>query len=363
MANLKNLKVSKISYDAILEKAMATSGGVATTSYANGTATATAAPYLPRIVSAGETDLDGQCQAFVAKTTYTYEEARLFWNTLMACVAEVLNDGVHTSVEFGYFRFALEVAGSVPSANSAPDPLNNPVWIAVYPSAELQAVAASIETMPNIASQPFQLKEVFGHDHAPNRVTTGQQMLVMGVNLTMGGTGEKVELAKGTTVAACTYVPRAGDLNTRIRATVPSSLTKGKGYTLLVTAKGKNGTELMTLSKQNIEVVEGPPTPVFTSATSDGCETGTVEPNSTVTVVGTGLKGVKSTDKIRVTFPLMEGEASVEGTNVTVAADGLSLTFDLGDKPTGAVDGDGSVVLAHETGGAAVASVVVNIEV
>jgi len=267
MANLKNLKVSKISYDAIREQASATSGTMATMAYANAGATSESAPYLVRVVSDGEMSLDDLCRGFVGKTEYTYEQARYFWNALMECVAEVLNDGVHTSVEFGYWRFALEVAGSVPSANSAPGP-ENAVWIAVYPSAELQSVAASIETQPNLAAQPFQIKEVFGHDHTPNKVTPNRQMLVMGVALTMGGTGEKVELAKGTTVAQCPYVPREGDLNTRIRATVPYGLPKGKGYQLRITAKGKNGTDLMTISKENIEILAAPPPTITKIATS-----------------------------------------------------------------------------------------------
>jgi len=161
---------------------------------------------------------------------------------------------------------------------------------------------------------------------------------------------------KGATVPANKFAANVARIT--VDKTALASLTAADdGNDITMTVKGCYNKASKTAKFAYV------PTPVFTSATSDGCETGTVEPNSTVTVVGTGLKGVKSTDKIRVTFPLMEGEASVEGTNVTVAADGLSLTFDLGDKPTGAVDGDGSVVLAHETGGAAVASVVVSIEV
>jgi len=269
----------------------------------------------------------------------------------------VLNDGVHTSVEFGYWRFALEVAGSVPSANSAPSAVDNPVWIAVYPSAELQSVAASIETMPNLASQPFQIKEVFGADHVPNRVKAGTQMLVMGVGLTMGGEGEKVEIARGASVTECTYVPRKGDLNTRIRATVPSTVPAGKGYSLLVTARGKHGEEPTTLSKGNIEIVAAdlpPPTPIYTS-TLGGTKVYTGVDDHEHDLPSGPVAVMATTDRLTLTGQLQATSETAPTTGIThvfiqdVTGDNIECPFAFG--PTGTMKLNVGAALAEVPAG------------
>ena len=118
--NLKNLKVSKVSYESVLQAKTETSSGMSTFSvkeYENNTSTAAKAPYLVRIIADGEWSLDDQALLAAERLDCTFEQARYYWSALMEMVAEVLTDGSHTAVDFGYWRFELAVEGSVPSAN------------------------------------------------------------------------------------------------------------------------------------------------------------------------------------------------------------------------------------------------------
>ena len=84
------------------------------------------------------------------------------------------------------------------------------------------------------------------------------------------------------------------------------------------------------------------PDPHFDSATSEGCREGYVMPNSKVTVTGVGLRVPTADESFFVDMP--EGKGRANFTDVSVSADGTTLTGHVGDWPEGAVPGDGYVV-------------------
>ena len=263
----KNLTVSSVSYSAI--SAAAASVTPETTVVENPTATAEEAPYLPKIVSDGEWDLDAQCKEAADMLGCSFEEARFYWNALLSEVAKILTDGEHTSVEFGYWRFALAISGSVPYANAAPT-AENEVYVAVYPSQQLQDAAASIQTKVDAASRPFTLGCVFDVATFENRLHAGHEGIVMGTKLSMGAEGEKVELiAPDGTAHPCVVTSHPDALPTRIYFTCPN-VPDGKKYVLRVTAKGMGGEEPTAVDKCNVEVVGYVPAPEPYAESSDG---------------------------------------------------------------------------------------------
>jgi len=301
--NLSNLKVSKVSYETVLEAASAMQLDTATTQ--NMTSTAAQAPYFVRVIPNGTWSLDDQASAVAREMGCQFEKARYWWSALMETVAAVLTDGVHTSVEFGYWRFALEIAGSIPSSNSQCNAVDNPVWIAVYPSAELQAVAASIDTKADVSQQPFIIDCVFGAN-GERYLTGGTSALIMGRGFSAP---TSVKLVRGTTSYDCMYDPVEGDLPTRIRVVLPAIAATAKDYRLEITATGQAGTAPVTIAKENVTVKAGtPPTPTsdptFTRVdgpkTTDGKiilkRTGSTE----LTIVGTNMRPLLATEVLIV---------------------------------------------------------------
>ena len=253
--NLKNLKVSKISYKSVKDLA----ASITTKSVENQMeSTKEAAPYLPRIISAGDRDLDWLADTAAERLDCSFEQSRYYWSSMLELVAEILLTTDYTAIDFGYWRFTLKVEGSVASANSALDPEVNIVYLAVEPSDELRAVAASIDTIADLKSQPFDIKEIFGSDGTLGQVQAGTQALIMGIDLTMGATGEKVEIVANGVTTECPYVAVAGDLNTRIRVTIPRTVTACKKAKFIITAKGKHGHTPVAIAKDNIVVLEAP---------------------------------------------------------------------------------------------------------
>ena len=98
----------------------------------------------------------------------------------------------------------------------------------------------------------------------------------------------------------------------------------------------------------------------FDDATSEGCPTGTVTPGTTVTLRGNRLQEVEEHSGFLLTYPTEAGSSSgVPLDDVTVAADGRSLTCQLGEM-TNAKSGEGSVKLCN-TEGEVIASCAVNV--
>ena len=290
--NLKNLKVSKISYKSVKDLA----ASITTMSVENQMeSTKAAAPYLPRIISAGDRDLDWLADTAAERLDCSFEQSRYYWSSMLELVADILLTTDYTAIDFGYWRFTLKVEGSVASANSALDPNINLVYLAIEPSDELRAVAASIETIADLKSQPFDIKEVFGSDGTLGQVQAGTQALIMGVDLTMGATGEKVEIVANGVTTECPYVAVAGDLNTRIRVTIPRTVTACKKAKIVITAKGKHGHTPIAIAKDNI-VVKAPTVipPTVETMFSPGFEAdGQVAKNAMViNIDGANLSGL-----------------------------------------------------------------------
>ncbi len=310
----KNLKVSKVTFESL--KNIKPQSSMSVNPVENMGVTADDAPYLPRIVAVGTKTLDDIVSDVAKETGDSFETCRFWWNSMIELVANILTAGVYTEVNFGYWSFALAFEGSVPSADAQPSETANPVYIACYPSPELNRVAAGLETKRNIAAQAFILEEVFGFDTAKNSVVTaGNKMHVFGRKLSMGATGEKAELVKGDSVYPLTYEGNTGDLPTRMDFAIPANVPAGKGYVLRVTAFGKAGgmPEPEIVEKENITVLAAatPPAPTIIGLQAEGLEPDQTKWEHVGVLSGTNLK-MEDGDKLYMTLLTADGQTDEE---------------------------------------------------
>ncbi len=324
--NIKNLKVSKVQFEAL--KNIQPQSSMSVTPIENMGVTAEDAPYLPQVVPVGTKTLDDITKVVAEEIDETFERARFYWNTLIELVATILTEGEITEINLGFWSFALAIEGSVANANAQPSAIENPVYIACYPSEELNRVTEKIETKRNIAAQAFIIDEVFGVDTAENRiVTAGNDMYVFGRKLSMGGTGEKAELIKGDNVYQLTFkASEIGDLPTRMTFTIPEGVPEGKGYTLRVTAFGKAHAmpEPEIVEKENITILPcpTPPSHRIDSIKSEGYD-GNFElhKGKKTTVTGAGI-AIGPFDKVYLN--LTTGTGAEEENDVTELVDATS---------------------------------------
>ncbi len=309
--NLKNLKVSKVQFEAL--KNIQPQSGMSVTPIQNMGVTAEDAPYLPQVVPVGTKSLDDIINEVAFITGESFEQSRFYWNTMIELVTKILTDGVHTEINFGFWTFALAVEGSVASADAQPNAIDNPVYFACYPSEELNRVAEQLETKRNISAQAFIIEEVFGVDTAKNRiVTAGGDMYVFGRKLSMGGTGEKAELVKGDNVYQLTFkASEIGDLPTRMTLTIPEDVPEGKDYVLRVTAFGKGHAvpEPEIVEKENITVLPcpTPPSHRIDSIKSQGYDNNfELHKGTKTTVTGAGI-AVGPFDKVYLNLTTASG--------------------------------------------------------
>ena len=343
-----NLKVSKITFESL--KNVGPQSGMSVTPIENMGITAEDAPYLPHIVSVGDKSLDDIASDAANATRESFETCRFWWNSMIELIASILLDGVHTEVNFGYWSFALAVEGSVPSADAQPTTLANPVYIACYPSPELNRVTEQLETKRNIAAQAFIVDQVFGCDTAKSRVVTaGEDMHVFGKRLSMGATGEKAELVKGESVYALTYLNDTVDLPTRMDFTVPSNVPAGKGYTLRVTAFGKDhpNPQVEIVEKENITVLAGAPVPgpSITKVVTDDLNDNEINQEKHSVIHGSGFGEAGSEGK-QLAIELWENGSLVERCSTMESIDNwsdteISTQDDAGLWPYGTTKPDG----------------------
>jgi len=340
---------------------------IAVNAYGNETGkTGSAAPVLIAVESAGTVDAETFAAALPIKGGQgTTAQARLIVNAFASVLSDLVAEYGAITVNTPCGRVDTFVSGSLEYATDAVDPDVNQAFLGIVPSADVMREFAKIESYVPTAACPASLKRVRDVETGKSVIRGTNPFYAQGIGLTYGGTGESVKLLNPLTRAViCTVaVDALTKSEAQLKCTLPNTAAIPAGtYILQVNTLGGSVSTIWPLELK-VELAEPVvPPPAFTSATSEGCETGTVTPNAQVTVVGTNLKGVKSTDKVKVKFPLMEGEASVEGTNVVVAADGNSLTFNLGDQPAGAVAGNGAVVLT-DAAGTQITSVTVSVEV
>lgn len=302
--NAKEFKVSKLSIQAL--KAVPTEA-VEWSEKENASPSAEKAPYTLVPIRGANWTIDDLAKATAEETGCSIEEARYTWSAAMLLIGEILASGQYTSVDLGFWKFVLKVAGSLPNANAECDPAVNYPYIACYACRDLQAVAAGLETVQDVSGLPFVVNEVMELTDAKKadlgKVVNGRKAAINGLRLTMGHPGEKIELMKDGATYALTYDADLSKLNTQLVADVPAAIPGGKGYTLRVTAYGQaaiagdapvEGAEVVPFEKPNIEVKFVPPPPPEVA----GVQCGENEPgvvwfeDGKLTITGEHLEGV-----------------------------------------------------------------------
>ena len=128
-------------------------------------------------------------------------------------------------------------------------------------------------------------------------------------------------------------------------------------YKVRLASHGLDPTAPLSVVTKTVTLVEaipepGPETLAFTSATSEGCETGTVKLGKRMTVVGTAMRAPADGEFFQLLCPNGEGSRSAATLeSVTVAADGHSLSCTPGEVQGDApVSGTGEVSLRGNDG-------------
>ena len=150
--------------------------------YKNRMKSADKAPYLMRVVSNGSLHLDDILQEVAKQTGWTVPTVRMYYNAFFEQLTEELQQGHKVKTAIGTFELAI--SGTVPYADSKPDPEKNKVYVKVTPPVAWQKKLAKLT--PVIVGGPeseLMVAEVFTGSLGAkgyNVVVSGQSFVVTG---------------------------------------------------------------------------------------------------------------------------------------------------------------------------------------
>ena len=340
----------------------------------NATPTADKAPYLGVAVPVGSLAYDNILAKMIdAGTFMTKATAQYFLNAFYEFAAEEIAADV-VRLNTGAVSIYPMIGGAFDSEDDTFKEPRNTLYIGATLSQDIRNAVTGI--VPDClgdeaAAGSVKINSVFDLATMTNGVIDGtKDFRICGIDLTVpDGDDESLTFVRkdGITKVADIVVSETAD-GQRITchlANNTEAIPKGT-YKVRLASHGLDPTAPLSVVTKTVTLVEaipepGPETLAFTSATSEGCETGTVKLGKRMTVVGTAMRAPADGEFFQLLCPNGEGSRSTATLeSVTVAADGHSLSCTpgevLGDAP---VSGTGEVSL-HGKDGELLASCEVN---
>ena len=325
----------------------------------NGTDTAAKAPYTIRVVPNGVANLNDLVSEILTRISSSEQRVRMVVTEATKVMLKHVLAG--ETVDFGGIRFKAQIPGSMDYEDSPFTPGVDEVVVCAYVDDELrdtfdgvvpvklsaEEVAASIRVsnVMDIATEGF--GEI--HGTAPFKV--------LGNGITLNGEGESAKLLDrktGEVLATAEVVTVSKGQRATCRFTPGTDGIARGAYVIEVTTFGLVGETTPRVFRKPVTLVEAIPAyepTVFTSATSDGEETGHVCPHSDLTIVGTGLLDLEGSTDLWI-----EDDDCVEQlTFVSVAPDGHSMKVAVGALE-GVGAGETMTVCAKDAGGMYIAA-------
>ena len=331
----------------------------------NASPTADKAPYLGVAVPVGSLAYDNILAKMIdAGTFMTKATAQYFLNAFYEFAAEEIAANV-VRLNTGAVSIYPMIGGAFDSEDDTFKEPRNTLYIGATLSQDIRNAVAGI--VPDClgdeaAAGSVKINSVFDLATMTNGVIDGtKDFRICGIDLTVpDGDDESLTFVRkdGITKVADIVVSETAD-GQRITchlANNTEAIPKGT-YKVRLASHGLDPTAPLSVVTKTVTLVEaipepGPETLAFTSATSEGCETGTVKLGKRMTVVGTAMRAPADGEFFQLLCPNGEGSRSAATLeSVTVAADGHSLSCTPGEVQGDApVSGTGEVSLRGNDG-------------